>query len=167
MAHFLSNLATFFSGVVIAAICSWELALLTLVVVPLVLVIGATYTKKMNSTSAAKTLYSSQATSMVQEVKEISLITILLLSLLDIKSIRTDISTFTTNSRITDHISNQNSICICWRESCCQSFLGVHGQTVFHIQRRGTDKRRGNRDVANRDLLFLGSDHMGWCYCSH
>lgn len=61
MAHFLSNLATFFSGVVIAAICSWELALLTLVVVPLVLVIGATYTKKMNSTSAAKTLYSSQA----------------------------------------------------------------------------------------------------------
>lgn len=36
----------------IAAICCWEVSLLTLLVVPLVLVTGATYSKKMNAISA-------------------------------------------------------------------------------------------------------------------
>ncbi|XP_059669405.1 ABC transporter B family member 19-like [Cornus florida] len=67
LGHFLSNLATFFSGVLIAFICSWEVSLLALVVVPIILVIGATYTKKMNTISAAKIIYLSKATSMVEQ----------------------------------------------------------------------------------------------------
>ncbi|KAM1070463.1 hypothetical protein ACFX13_002300 [Malus domestica] len=67
MGHFLSCLATFFSGILIAAICCWEVALLTLVVVPLILVIGGTYTKKMNSISATRVLYQSDATAMVEQ----------------------------------------------------------------------------------------------------
>ncbi|KAL6122983.1 hypothetical protein ACLB2K_075506 [Fragaria x ananassa] len=69
LGHFLSSFATFFSGILIAAICCWEVALLTLLVVPLILVIGATYTKKMNAISAARMVYLSEATSMVEQVK--------------------------------------------------------------------------------------------------
>lgn len=69
LGHFLSSLATFFSGILIAAICCWEVALLTLLVVPLILVIGATYTKKMNAISAARMVYLSETTSMVEQVK--------------------------------------------------------------------------------------------------
>ncbi|XP_024030607.1 ABC transporter B family member 19 [Morus notabilis] len=67
LGHFLSSFATFFSGILIAAICSWQIALLTFMVVPLILVIGATYTKKMNTISAAKMGCHSQATSMVEQ----------------------------------------------------------------------------------------------------
>lgn len=64
----MASISTFFAGIVIAAICSWEVALLTFLVVPLILLIGATYTKKMNTISAAKMLYQSEATSMVEQV---------------------------------------------------------------------------------------------------
>eukprot|EP00257_Ricinus_communis_P014882 XP_015572665.2 ABC transporter B family member 14 [Ricinus communis] len=67
LAHFLSSFATFFSGILIAAICSWEVSLLTLLVLPMILVIGATYTKKMNTISAAKMVYLSEATAMVEQ----------------------------------------------------------------------------------------------------
>ncbi|KAK6934710.1 ABC transporter-like, ATP-binding domain [Dillenia turbinata] len=67
LGHFLSCLAIFFSGVMIAFISCWEVALLTLFVVPLILVIGATYTKKMNTVSALKMLHLSEATSMVEQ----------------------------------------------------------------------------------------------------
>ncbi|XVF67072.1 hypothetical protein PTKIN_Ptkin10aG0091400 [Pterospermum kingtungense] len=67
LGHFLSSFATFFSGIFIAIICCWEVSLLTLVVAPMILVIGATYTKKMNAISAAKMLYISEATSMVEQ----------------------------------------------------------------------------------------------------
>ncbi|PON60369.1 ABC transporter [Parasponia andersonii] len=67
LGHFLSCFATFFSGLLIAAICSWQVALLSFLVVPLILVIGATYTKKMNNISSAKMVYQSQATSMVEQ----------------------------------------------------------------------------------------------------
>ncbi|XP_012089551.2 ABC transporter B family member 19 isoform X2 [Jatropha curcas] len=67
LGHFLSSFAAFFSGILIAAICSWEVALVTLLVVPMILVIGATYTKKMNAISAAKMLYLSEATAMVEQ----------------------------------------------------------------------------------------------------
>ncbi|KAL3570421.1 hypothetical protein D5086_027670, partial [Populus alba] len=43
------------------------LALLSLLVVPMILVIGATYTKKMNTVSTVKLLYLSEATSMVEQ----------------------------------------------------------------------------------------------------
>ncbi|KAM7504957.1 hypothetical protein LguiB_003861 [Lonicera macranthoides] len=48
-------------------IISGVMSLLTLFVVPMILVIGATYTKKMNTISAAKTSHLSQATSMVEQ----------------------------------------------------------------------------------------------------
>ncbi|KAK2972823.1 hypothetical protein RJ640_028351 [Escallonia rubra] len=67
LGHFLSCFATFFSGVLIAFISCWEVSLLTLFVVPLILVIGATYTKKMNAISASKMVYLSQATAMVEQ----------------------------------------------------------------------------------------------------
>ncbi|CAJ1974513.1 unnamed protein product [Sphenostylis stenocarpa] len=67
LGHFTSSVATFFAGIVIAAICCWEVALLCLVVVPLILIIGATYTKKMNSISTSKMLFHSEATSMIEQ----------------------------------------------------------------------------------------------------
>ncbi|KAE8691468.1 hypothetical protein F3Y22_tig00110890pilonHSYRG01513 [Hibiscus syriacus] len=45
----------------------WEVSLLTFVVAPTILVIGGTYTKKMNTISAMKTLFVSEATSMVEQ----------------------------------------------------------------------------------------------------
>ncbi|GMI74737.1 Arabidopsis thaliana ATP-binding cassette B19, MULTIDRUG RESISTANCE PROTEIN 11 [Hibiscus trionum] len=67
LGHFLASFATFFSGILIAAICCWEVSLLTFFVAPTILVIGATYTKKLNAISAAKMLYISEATSMVEQ----------------------------------------------------------------------------------------------------
>ncbi|KAF3432701.1 hypothetical protein FNV43_RR23803 [Rhamnella rubrinervis] len=67
LGHFMSSLATFVGGIVIAAICSWEVALLTFLIVPMILLIGATYTKKMNTISTSKMLYQSEATSMVEQ----------------------------------------------------------------------------------------------------
>ncbi|WVZ18365.1 hypothetical protein V8G54_005687 [Vigna mungo] len=67
LGHFTSSCATFFAGIVIAAICCWEVTLLCLVVVPLILVIGATYTKKMNIISTTKMLFHSEATSMIEQ----------------------------------------------------------------------------------------------------
>ncbi|XP_065860081.1 ABC transporter B family member 19-like [Euphorbia lathyris] len=67
LGHFLSCFAAFFSGILIAAICSWEVALLTLLVVPMVLAVGVTYTNKMNTISATKMIYLSEATTMVEQ----------------------------------------------------------------------------------------------------
>jgi ATP-binding cassette subfamily B (MDR/TAP) protein 1 len=71
LSHFLSSFATFFSAILIAAICCWEVALLSLLVVPLILVIGATYTKKINTISAAKMHYQSEAMSTVEQVRNL------------------------------------------------------------------------------------------------
>ncbi|KAG7011022.1 ABC transporter B family member 19, partial [Cucurbita argyrosperma subsp. argyrosperma] len=67
LGHFLSSVATFISGFVIAIISCWEVSLLTLLVAPLVLAIGATYTKRMTVISSHKMGYQSQATSLVQQ----------------------------------------------------------------------------------------------------
>ncbi|XP_054797001.1 ABC transporter B family member 19-like isoform X2 [Prosopis cineraria] len=67
LGHFTSCFATFFSGLVIAAYCTWEIALLCLVVVPLILLIGATYTKRMNNISTTKMNYQSQVTAMIEQ----------------------------------------------------------------------------------------------------
>nr|GME09659.1 ABC transporter B family member 19-like [Ipomoea batatas] len=67
LGHFLSCFATFFSGVFIAFISCWEVSLLALLVVPIILLTGATYTKKMNSISVIKTTYLSEATAMVEQ----------------------------------------------------------------------------------------------------
>ncbi|KAF5445810.1 hypothetical protein F2P56_031498 [Juglans regia] len=67
LGHFLSSFATFFSGILIATICCWEVALLTFLVVPLILAIGATYTTKMNKIAAARVLCQSEATFIVEQ----------------------------------------------------------------------------------------------------
>ncbi|XP_042057956.1 ABC transporter B family member 19-like [Salvia splendens] len=67
LGHFISCFATFFSGVLIAFIACWEVSLLAIFVVPMILVIGATYTKKMNAVSATRMAYLSEATAMVEQ----------------------------------------------------------------------------------------------------
>ncbi|KAL2527594.1 ABC transporter B family member 19 [Abeliophyllum distichum] len=67
LGHFLACFATFFGGVLIAFISSWEVSLLALFVVPMILAIGVTYTKKMNAISATRMSYLSEATAMVEQ----------------------------------------------------------------------------------------------------
>ncbi|XP_074566675.1 ABC transporter B family member 10-like [Curcuma longa] len=67
LGHFISCFSTYFAGVVIAFACCWEVALLSLMVVPMILAIGATYTRKMNSLSSLRTMYLSEATSIVEQ----------------------------------------------------------------------------------------------------
>ncbi|KAJ8632520.1 hypothetical protein MRB53_025856 [Persea americana] len=65
--HFLSCFAAFFLGNIIAFACCWEVALLTLLVVPLISAIGASYSKKMNAISGMRMVYLSEAASMVEQ----------------------------------------------------------------------------------------------------
>ncbi|KAI3943785.1 hypothetical protein MKW98_004290 [Papaver atlanticum] len=67
LGHFLSCSATFFVGILIAFVSCWQVALLTLLVVPTIFIIGAIYTKKMNDISTVKLIYLSEATSMVEQ----------------------------------------------------------------------------------------------------
>ncbi|XP_047326042.1 ABC transporter B family member 19-like [Impatiens glandulifera] len=67
LGHFMASMATFFSGVLIAFICCWEVSLLALFIVPMILAIGATYTKTMNTISAAKMSFLADSTSIVEE----------------------------------------------------------------------------------------------------
>lgn len=68
LGHFISCFGTFFSGVFIALIACWEVSLLALFVVPMILLIGATYTKKMNAISATRMALLLEATAMVEQV---------------------------------------------------------------------------------------------------
>ncbi|OIT02079.1 PREDICTED: ABC transporter B family member 19-like [Nicotiana attenuata] len=67
LGHFLSCIATFGSGVLIAFISCWEVSLLSLLVVPLIMLTGASYTKRMSVISNKKIAYLSEATSMVEQ----------------------------------------------------------------------------------------------------
>ncbi|KAG9455356.1 hypothetical protein H6P81_008260 [Aristolochia fimbriata] len=67
MGHFLSSFSAFFSGIVIAFICCWQVGMLALLVVPLVAAIGATYTSKMNGISTLRMTILSEATSIVEQ----------------------------------------------------------------------------------------------------
>ncbi|CAI8595637.1 unnamed protein product [Vicia faba] len=67
LGHFTSSCATFLAGIVIAAIACWEVAVPCLVVVPLILIIGESYTNKMNKISTTKLFYHSEATSMIEQ----------------------------------------------------------------------------------------------------
>ncbi|KAF4398913.1 hypothetical protein G4B88_023507 [Cannabis sativa] len=72
LGHFLSCVATFLCGILIAGICCWEVAILSLLVVPMILAIGATYTNKMNTISIAKIIFQSQATSLtISQIKTV------------------------------------------------------------------------------------------------
>ncbi|KAA0066393.1 ABC transporter B family member 19-like [Cucumis melo var. makuwa] len=67
LGHFISCVTTFICGVVIAIISCWEVSLLTLLVAPLILTIGATYNKRMTAISSLKMDCQSQATSLVEQ----------------------------------------------------------------------------------------------------
>ncbi|KAJ0968609.1 hypothetical protein J5N97_025526 [Dioscorea zingiberensis] len=67
LGHFISSFSTFVVGIIIAFICCWQVALLTLIVVPLILLVGGTYTAQMNNISATRMKYLSEATTMVEQ----------------------------------------------------------------------------------------------------
>ncbi|XP_072971363.1 ABC transporter B family member 19-like [Typha angustifolia] len=67
LGHSISSFSTFLVGILIAFFCCWEVALLALLVVPLILAIGATYTKKMNTLSSLRMTYTSEATAIVEQ----------------------------------------------------------------------------------------------------
>ncbi|XBI38532.1 hypothetical protein VPH35_123525 [Triticum aestivum] len=67
LGHFVASFSTFFAGIIIAFASCWEVAMLSFLVIPLILAIGATYTKKMNVISLSRNAIVSQATSVVEQ----------------------------------------------------------------------------------------------------
>ncbi|KAI4972781.1 hypothetical protein ZWY2020_003706 [Hordeum vulgare] len=67
LGHFVASFSTFFAGMIIAFASCWEVAMLSFLVIPLILAIGATYTKKMNVISLSRNAIVSQATSLVEQ----------------------------------------------------------------------------------------------------
>ncbi|KAL6857030.1 hypothetical protein ACP4OV_018412 [Aristida adscensionis] len=67
LGHFVASFSTFFAGIIIAFISCWEVAMLSFLVIPLILVIGATYTKKINGISLSRNAIVSEATSIVEQ----------------------------------------------------------------------------------------------------
>jgi len=68
LGHFVASFSTFFAGIIIAFISCWQVAMLSFLVIPLILVIGATYTKKMNGISLSRNAIVSEAISVVEQV---------------------------------------------------------------------------------------------------
>uniref|UniRef100_A0ACD5Z6A4 Uncharacterized protein n=1 Tax=Avena sativa TaxID=4498 RepID=A0ACD5Z6A4_AVESA len=67
MGHFISNFSTFLVSVVVAFVCCWEVGMLTLLVVPMLLMVGATYVKTMICMSMARTVFVSETTTVVEQ----------------------------------------------------------------------------------------------------
>ncbi|RLM60881.1 ABC transporter B family member 19-like [Panicum miliaceum] len=67
LGHFVASFSTFFAGIIIAFISCWQVAMLSFLVIPLILVIGATYTKKMNGISLSRNAIVSEAISVVEQ----------------------------------------------------------------------------------------------------
>ncbi|XP_006659119.1 ABC transporter B family member 19-like [Oryza brachyantha] len=67
LGHFVTSFSTFFAGIIIAFASCWEVALLSFLVIPLILVIGASYTKHMNGISLSRNVIISEATSIVEQ----------------------------------------------------------------------------------------------------
>lgn len=68
MGHFMSNFSTFLVAIIVAFACCWEVGLLSLLVVPMLLMVGASYSKAMISMSLARTSFVSEATAIVEQV---------------------------------------------------------------------------------------------------
>jgi ATP-binding cassette subfamily B (MDR/TAP) protein 1 len=68
MGHFISNFSIFIVSVVVAFVCCWEVGMLTLLVVPMLLVVGATYAKMMIGMSMTRTAFVSETTTVVEQV---------------------------------------------------------------------------------------------------
>ncbi|KAL6659318.1 hypothetical protein ACP70R_003358 [Stipagrostis hirtigluma subsp. patula] len=67
LGHFVASFSTFFAGIIIAFISCWQVAMLSFLVIPLILIIGATYTKKINGISLSRNAIVSEATSVVEQ----------------------------------------------------------------------------------------------------
>uniref|UniRef100_A0A453NH60 Uncharacterized protein n=2 Tax=Aegilops tauschii subsp. strangulata TaxID=200361 RepID=A0A453NH60_AEGTS len=67
MGHFISNFSTFLVAVIVAFVCCWEVGMLSLLVVPMLLVVGATYAKTMIGMSMTRTAFVSETTTVVEQ----------------------------------------------------------------------------------------------------
>ncbi|KAM3190904.1 hypothetical protein ACQJBY_068710 [Aegilops geniculata] len=67
MGHFMSNFSTFLVAVIIAFVCCWEVGMMAFLVVPMLLVVGATYAKMMVGMSATRIALVSEVTSVVEQ----------------------------------------------------------------------------------------------------
>ncbi|XP_062191062.1 ABC transporter B family member 19-like [Phragmites australis] len=67
MGHFLSNFSTFLVAIIVAFACCWEVGMLSLLVVPMLLVVGATYAKTMIGMSMTRISFVSEATTVVEQ----------------------------------------------------------------------------------------------------
>ncbi|KAH9321735.1 hypothetical protein KI387_016374 [Taxus chinensis] len=65
--HFIFSVSTFVIGMIIAFAMCWQVALVTVVVVPLLATIGAAYSKAMVSNFQSTQINSSEATSIIQQ----------------------------------------------------------------------------------------------------
>ena len=68
MGHFISNFSTFLVAVIVAFVCCWEVGMLSVLVVPMLLVVGATYAKTMIGMSMTRTAFVSETTTVVEQV---------------------------------------------------------------------------------------------------
>ncbi|KAG0522528.1 hypothetical protein BDA96_07G044900 [Sorghum bicolor] len=67
LGHFIASFSTFFAGIIIAFISCWQVAMLSFLVIPLILIIGAAYTKKLNVLSLSRNAIVSEAISVVEQ----------------------------------------------------------------------------------------------------
>ncbi|KAF0900373.1 hypothetical protein E2562_031571 [Oryza meyeriana var. granulata] len=67
LGHFLSNFSTFLVSIIVAFVCCWEVGMLSMLVVPMLLVVGATYTKMMIDMSMKRIALVSEATTVVEQ----------------------------------------------------------------------------------------------------
>lgn len=133
----MSSISTFFCGVLIAFISSWEVSLLSLLVVPLILLIGASYTKEMSAISAMKMSYTTER--------------LFILHLC---------------CSMTDNLSNQNRFCFCWRDFINQVVLRLHWKTDESKQERSIYKGCWNGHIPDCNFQFMGSYCVdGSCCC--
>ncbi|CAO2168058.1 unnamed protein product [Urochloa humidicola] len=67
MGHFISNFSTFVVAIIVAFACCWEVGMLSLLVVPMLLMVGATYAKMMIDMSLVRISFVSEATTVVEQ----------------------------------------------------------------------------------------------------
>ncbi|KAJ1267301.1 hypothetical protein BS78_07G045700 [Paspalum vaginatum] len=67
MGHFMSNFSTFIVAIIVAFACCWEVGMLSLLVVPMLLMVGATYAKMMIGMSLTRISFVSEATTVVEQ----------------------------------------------------------------------------------------------------
>ncbi|EEC82914.1 hypothetical protein OsI_27835 [Oryza sativa Indica Group] len=67
LGHFLSNFSTFLVSIIVAFVCCWEVGMLSMLVVPMLLMVGATYAKMMIDASMKRIALVSAATTVVEQ----------------------------------------------------------------------------------------------------